>query len=121
MRYLMLCYVNPAVFGQMTQEQIGAHLGSYFTYNQEAQAANVLRANEQSQMGPSPFTVRAAADGAVTVTDGTPEPSQLMIGGLYILDVKDRAEAEAWAAKIPVIKDNVGSIAVFPLADAPTA
>jgi hypothetical protein len=56
MRYLLICYVNPAAFGQMSQSEIGAHLGSYLAFNQEAQAAGVLRAAEQTEQVP-PFTV----------------------------------------------------------------
>jgi hypothetical protein len=119
MRVLMLCTVNPAVFATMTQEQIGAHLGSYFAFNQEAQAAGVLVAAEQAQQVP-PFSVTVQG-GETVVADGPLEPTAYMFGGLYVLNVADREAAAAWAAKVPVARDGVGYIEVFPLADAPTA
>jgi len=119
MRYLMICYVNPAAFGQMSQEQIGAHLGSYLAFNAEAQAAGVLRGAEQTeQVAPFAVTVKS---GQNVVTDGTVEPTQHMLGGTYVLDVKDRAEAQAWAAKIPAAREGIGSIQIHQLFEAPTA
>lgn len=118
MRFLLICYVNPAAFGQMSQAQIGAHLGSYLAYNQEAQAAGVLRGAEQTEQV-APFAVTVTG-GQTHVTDGALEPTRHMIGGLYIIDVKDRTEAEAWAAKVPAARDGVGSIQVHQLADVPT-
>ncbi len=119
MRYLMICYVNPAAFGQMSQSEIGAHLGSYFTFNTEAQAAGVLRSAEQTEQVP-PFAV-TVKNGQTVTTDGPLEQTHYMIGGLYIVDVADRAEAEAWAAKVPAARDGMGSIQLHQLAEVPTA
>lgn len=119
MRYLMICYVNPAVFGQMSPGEIGAHLGSYLTFNNEAQAAGILRNAEQTEQVP-PFAV-TVKNGETVVTEGPLEQTRHMFGGMYILDVRDRAEAEAWAAKVPAARDGVGSIQLHLLTDVPTA
>jgi hypothetical protein len=119
MRFLLICYVNPSAFGQMSQSEIGAHLGSYLAFNTEAQSAGVLRGAEQTEQLP-PFAV-TVSDGQRVVTDGPLEQTAHMVGGLYIIDVKDRAEAEAWAARVPAARDGVGSIQVHQLADVPTA
>jgi hypothetical protein len=115
MRYLMICYVNPAAFATLSQAEIGAHLGSYGAFNEEAQKAGVLRVAEPAEQAPA-FTVSKTG-----VTEGTLEPMQHMFGGLYIIEVKDRAEAEAWAAKVPAARDGMGGIQLHLLAAAPTA
>jgi len=119
MRYLMICYVNPMSLGQLSQSEIGAHLGSYLTFNNEAQAAGVLRSAEQTEQA-APFTV-TVKDSETIVNDGSLEQSRYMFGGLYVVDVKDRAEAEVWAAKVPAARDGIGSVQLHLLMDAPTA
>jgi hypothetical protein len=39
--------------------------------------------------------------GAALVPVAAPKSGELTLSGYFIIDVKDRAEAEAWAAKLP--------------------
>jgi hypothetical protein len=106
--------------GQLSQAEIGAHLASYMPYSVEAAQAGIIELAHPGAQDAAPFSV-SLRDGKAVSTDGTVEPMQHMFGGYYVFNVKDRAEAEAWAAKIPAVRDNMGSIQLFPLGEAPSA
>ena len=68
--------------------------------NKEMAEAGVLSAMEG--LMPSKFGTKVKFTGKRrTVTDGPFSETKELIGGFWILDVKDRAEALAWADKIP--------------------
>ncbi|MER0484187.1 YciI family protein [Streptomyces sp. Edi2] len=49
----------------------------------------------------TPLTVRKAADGTPTVTDGPAHRGEETLGGWFVLEVDDRAEALALAKTLP--------------------
>ncbi|NEC68063.1 YciI family protein [Streptomyces sp. SID9727] len=48
-----------------------------------------------------PATVRTAADGTTTVTDGPAHTGEETLGGWFVVDVADRAEAVELARSLP--------------------
>jgi hypothetical protein len=68
--------------------------------NEEMITAGVLLAMEG--LMPSKFGTRVKFEGKRRkVTDGPFSETKELIGGFWIIDVKDKAEALAWADKIP--------------------
>ena len=82
--------------GPPTSEMIAA-MGRL---NKEMIEAGVLLAMEG--LRPSKFGMKMKFEGRTRkVTDGPFSETKELIGGFWIIDVKDKAEALAWAEKIP--------------------
>jgi hypothetical protein len=59
-------------------------------------------------------TVRVGSDSERLVTDGPFAESKEQVGGFYLIDVADEAEALEWAKKVPL---SAGAIEVRPVMD----
>jgi hypothetical protein len=83
-------------------------------YNEELQKAGVLV--DLSGLKPSSAGARVSfAGGKRTVTDGPFTESKELIAGYWILQVKSREEAIAWAKRIPAEVCEIGEIELRPL------
>lgn len=100
MQYMLLLYGNEQGFAQMTPEQLKQSFAAFMAYNQELIQAGVLRGGEQLRPSHTARTLRSKG-GQVVQTDGPFAETKEQLGGYYLLEVKDEAEALAWAAKCP--------------------
>lgn len=86
-------------------------------YNEELTKAGVLLALDG--LHPPEAGARVTyGGGAPTVVDGPFAESKEVLGGYWIIDVRDKAEAVAWAAKIPAGADDMVEVRrVFEMSD----
>ena len=116
MQYMLMMYGQEAAFAQMEPAQLQQAFAAYMTYNRDLIAAGVLRAGEQLKPTGTARTLRTKG-GQVVQTDGPFAETKEQLGGYYILEVKDEAEALAWAAKCPGV--HGGSVEVRELMPRP--
>lgn len=103
MRYMIIVKGTPQDEGQMPSSDLLAEMGRF---NQEMIEAGVMLAGEGLQ--PSKDGAIVKFDGKKqTVVDGPFTEAKELIGGFWILSVKDRQEAISWAKRIPFSSGEV--------------
>ena len=98
MKYMLLIYTNPET--KLSQEELQAEMNGYWAYEEAIRKAGVHLAGEALNSATETHAVRVR-DGKTIKTDGPFVETHEQLGGFYLLDCKDLAEAEEWAAKIP--------------------
>lgn len=109
MQFLVLLYADEAGFAALPPEDMQKAIAAFAEYNRSLAAAGVLRHGEPLKASRTAKTLRAPR-GKVVTTDGPFAESKEQLGGYYVLETADEAEALAWAAKCPLIYS--GSIEV---------
>ncbi|WP_229073474.1 YciI family protein [Actinoplanes sp. DH11] len=112
MKYMLLIHAGAV------DEQGGAagcEPADWMAYDKQVQEAGILVAGESLADLVTATTVRVAADGTRTVTDGPFAETREVLGGFYVIDVPDLDAALDWAARCPGARD--GSVVVRPVAD----
>jgi hypothetical protein len=112
MKYICLIYSDERLAETATQEEATEWMGAYYAFTSAVQNAGVLVEGEALDATSKATTVRVR-NGKILTTDGPFAETKEQLGGYYLLDCKDEAEALAWAARIPGA--TVGSIEVRPL------
>ena len=113
MRYLCLLIGEPDTEGPAPgTPEFTQMLADYQSATQAMAAAGVLVDSGPLQPPPSATTIRVR-DGDTLVTDGPFAEIKEQIGGYYVLDCADAAEARRWAATIPAAE--FGAIEVRPV------
>lgn len=120
MRFMM--FMHPGIYGE------GDGPGADFTpsradvaemsaYNEELTKAGVLLALDG--LHPPEAGARVTySGGSPTVVDGPFAEAKEVLGGYWIIDVRDKAEAVAWAERIPAAKGDMVEVRrVFELSD----
>lgn len=101
MKYMMLIGGEETSYVNDTEEErrtISERIGAW--WNEHQQAGRII-AGHELEPASTATTVRIAADGTATVTDGPFIEGKEMIGGYAILDVADLDEALALASSWP--------------------
>jgi hypothetical protein len=109
MRYLLLIYLDDTVFPTLSKSQVDEVMAEYDAFNVALQKAGVLVAKNRLRYAAEAVTL-TARNGKTITTDGPFTETKEHVGGFYLIDVKNREEALAWAAKVPSAKH--GSIEV---------
>ncbi len=112
MQYMLLIYEAESQWADATPEQQQAVIEAYGVFTEELQAAGQLVAGDALELTPTASSVRVREGKALT-TDGPFAETKEQLGGYYIVDVETRAQAEAWAAKIPAA--TTGTVEVRPV------
>ncbi|MET7344588.1 YciI family protein [Streptomyces sp. NPDC005547] len=101
MKYALVIFETDASRARIRAHR-DAHRTTYETWIGELAAAGKLAGGDaldtESQ---GPVTVRTAADGTVSVTDGPVHNGEETLGGWFLLEVADRAEAIELARSFP--------------------
>jgi len=111
MKYMLLIYTDEKLYAPGEREAC---------FEESVQLTHDLSANGQ-YVAASPLQLVATAssvkvrNGEAIVTDGPFAETREQLGGYYIVDVKDREEALAIAARIPGAK--LGTVEVRPLVE----
>ena len=111
MKYMLLIYTDPAAFNPAEGEKT---MAEYMAFTQEIQDSGEMVAGDPVQGAETATTVRVR-DGKRTTTDGPFAETKEVLGGYYIVDVKDLDRAVELAAKIPDAR--TGSVEVRPVLD----
>lgn len=112
MRYMMLIYTEESKdipFGTPEWDQL---MVEYRAFGEEARRRNAMIAGDPLQSVETATTIRQQ-DGRAVTLDGPFAETKEQLGGYYILECKDKAEALELAAMIPSAKH--GSIEVRPM------
>lgn len=114
MKYAILIYSDPALdaAANSTPALQEAEMGKWGAFTQETMQKAAFSAGEALEPTSAAKTVRVRG-GKAEVTDGPFAETKEVLGGFYILDCKDTAEAIEWAKKIPSV--GRGSIEVRPV------
>jgi hypothetical protein len=97
MRYALLIYTPENGPAPMPQPQL---LEAYGQAMESMRSGGALQGGERLRFTGEAASVRVR-NGSTLVTDGPFAETKEALGGFFLVDVKDRAEAVAYAAKIP--------------------
>ena len=117
MRFMMLVKAsNESEAGALPSQELLAAMGQF---NEEMAKAGVLLAGEGLQ--PSSKGARVTFSGSRrTVTDGPFAETKELLAGFWMIEVKSKAEAVAWASRVPFTDGEVVEVRrVFEAADFP--
>ena len=113
MKYMLLIHTDPSAFDPANADAIH---GEYFAFTQEILASGEMLSGDALQASETATTVRVRS-GKTSSTDGPYAETKEVLGGYYIVDVKDLDRALELAAKIPDAR--TGSIEVRPVQEMP--
>lgn len=117
MRFMMIVKSTPASESGVMPSS--GELAAMGRYNEELIKAGVLLAAEGLKSSAEGARVRYGRNGQ-TVVDGPFAEARELIAGFWIIDVKDRDEALAWARRVPFSEgEEVEVRKVFEAADFP--
>jgi hypothetical protein len=114
MRYLLLIYGPQRDPSQATPEQLAASMEEWTEYTADLLRRGVMEAGEALEGVETATTVKLRG-GETLTTDGPFAETAEVLGGYYILKVKDLDEAIEIAAACPGARD--GSIELRPIAE----
>lgn len=112
-KYIFLQYVDESKAPRPGSPEMNAVIDAFAKYLDEVKAAGVFHDGDPCQPSAATFSVTANR-GSAHVVDGPMHAATPWLNGFFVLDCKDRAEAEAWAAKNPAAIFG-GTIEVHPI------
>src|SRR5256885_1577804 len=112
-KYMFLQYVDESKAPRPGSPELNAVIDAFAKYLDEVKAAGVFHDGDPCQPSAATFSVTVQGGHAHT-TDGPMHSASPWLNGFFVLDCKDRADAEAWAAKNPAAKFG-GTIEVHPI------
>jgi hypothetical protein len=101
MKYLCLIYDDETRWDRMSREDATAGFGAYRTFTDGIQSSGQY-VNGNALKPTSTATTVRMRNGSVSATDGPYAETKEQLGGYYLVDAKDIAEAVAIAGRIPV-------------------
>lgn len=117
MRFVMFMY--PGISDD-AWEPTAEDVAAMSKYNEELTQAGVLLALDGLHPSSEGARVLPGADGRPTVTDGPFAEAKEIVGGYWIINVKDKEEAVAWASRCPMDESNMIEVRrVYELSDFP--
>jgi hypothetical protein len=111
-RYIFLQYVDESKAPRPGSPELHAQIDAFAKYLDDVKAAGVFKDGDPCQPSAAAFGVTAQGGHAKT-SDGPMHAQSPWLNGYFVLDCKDRAEAEAWAAKNPAA--HGGTVEVHPI------
>lgn len=100
MRYLCLAYYDPARFAAMPPDALEALVSQCPAKDAELRATGKLVASASLAGAQAAFAIRPRG-GLAQVTDGPFTEAKEVVGGFFIVEAADRAEAERLAGLHP--------------------
>ncbi|MGH2711185.1 MAG: YciI family protein [Actinomycetota bacterium] len=112
-KYLLSIYGDETELAKMAQDDLGQVMKEYWAFGDEVEAAGAFIAGEALKPTPTATTVHTSQEGKSSTTDGPFAETKEQLGGFYLLECKDQAEAVKWAKKIPAPTVEVREIQEF--------
>jgi hypothetical protein len=113
-KYMLTIFDDESRWETVTPEQASEAMQAFADYSKETVDKGVFVAGEGLQ--PS-ATAKVVSSG--NVTDGPFIETKEQLGGFYLLDVADEAEAIEWAKKVPSVGHMGGRVEVRPVQEFP--
>ena len=111
-KFIFLQYVDESKTPRPGSPEMQAVIDAFATHLDDLKAAGAFLDGDPCQPSATTFTVTAHGGHAKTA-NGPISSALPWLNGYFVLDCKDRAEAESWAAKNPAAQ--VGSVEVHPI------
>ena len=111
-KYIFLQYIDESKAPRPGSPELGAVIDAFAKYLEELKAAGAFHEGDPCQPSAAGFCV-SVRDGKAKTTDGPMHSASPWLNGYFVLNCKDRSEAEAWAAKNPAA--FVGTVEVHPI------
>lgn len=111
-KYMFLQYVDESKAPRPGTPELQQVIDAFARYLEEVQAAGVYVGGDPCQPSAAGFSV-TNHDGHAKTTNGPMYPQSPWLNGYFVLDCKDRQEAEKWAAKNPAA--SAGTVEVHPI------
>ena len=112
-KFMFLQYVDESTAPRPGSPEMEAEIKAYGKVMEDAQAAGILRGGDACQPSAAGFSVQVSG-GQTKASDGPMHPASPWLNGYWVFDCKDRAEAIAWAARIPSAHGG-GTVEVHPI------
>lgn len=116
MKYMLLIYSPPNAYAELSPEISAGINDEYLAYTKRIIESGEFIAGDPLQGIETATTVRSR-NGQRTLTDGPYAETKEVLGGYYLVDVKDLDRALELAAQLPGIRREIDSIEVRPLLD----
>ena len=116
MQFTLIVTMDPEKAPEPGSTKEGEFVSAFFAFNAEIEAQGVYVAGEPLQSVETAMTVRMK-DGEVFLTDGPFAETKEQIGGFYLVECNDVAEAIEWGSRVPVVPFECGAIDVRPCMD----
>ena len=114
MKFVCLGYIEPGKFENMSEAERNAMLDECFAYDDVLRKNGHFAGGEALQGAHTAATLRLK-DGKVLVTDGPYAETREQVGGILILEARDRDHAIELISKHPGVK--AGPFEIRPAAD----
>jgi hypothetical protein len=112
-KYIFLQYVDESKAPRPGSPELNAVIDALARYLDEVKAAGAFHDGDPCQPSAATFSVTVNGGHAHT-SDGPMQPATPWLNGFFVLDCKDRSDAEAWAAKNPAATMG-GTVEVHPI------
>jgi hypothetical protein len=114
MRYMLLIYHDEKLWDGLTEPERQQIYGEYRQLRDDLTAKGKFLTGDQLQPANAANTVRVR-DARPLITDGPFAETREQLGGFFLIEADDLAEANAIAARIPSARE--GSIEVRPVVE----
>jgi hypothetical protein len=101
MKFAILIYSDEAFWAEFTPDEQQQGMEPWWEYEAALQKEEGVRLAGEALMPTSTAKTIRTKDGKTTTTDGPFAETKEQLGGLYLIDVKDEAEALEWGTRCP--------------------
>jgi hypothetical protein len=115
-KYMLLIYTPPDAYAELSPEIAAGINGEYLAYTQQIIESGEFIAGDPLQ-GIETATTMRSKGGQRTLTDGPYAETKEVLGGYYLVDVKDLDRALELAGQLPGIRHELDVIEVRPILD----
>ena len=106
MRYIILIYGKESDWVDISPERAGEIMGAYNAYTAKLKAAGAHVAGDELNVIATAKSIRGA--GGAQVTDGPFVDTKEQLGGYYLIEAANEAEALNWAKQCPATMHGGG-------------
>lgn len=104
MRFMIIIHSNENADKNASKQEQEAIFGAYMKYTEDLAKAGVMLAGEALHPSAQNSARVTTQDGKRKVTDGPFTEAKELVGGFYVVQVKNKEEAIEWAARCPGCK-----------------
>lgn len=100
MKYMILIYGDEAQWAALSPDELAKGMEAYFAYSDALEKAGKAVSGHELSPVSTAKTIKVR-NGAPHVADGPYADTKEQLGGYYLIEAEDEAEALKWAAQCP--------------------